>query len=141
MRSRFPIIVAAGALAFFSASDFCPAKDPPRNETSRIRDGAYYEFRGHIYDRSTIEHNFTLYWSAGSQPISVTRDTKIYRKGVSAALESVKSGDAVCGIGQVRKGQLIAVAVAFGDDGVELPEKANLPRASMLPAASSSRRR
>lgn len=81
----------------------------------------------------TIAHNFTLYWSAGSQPISVTRETKIYRKGQLAPLESVKSGDAVCGVGQARSGRLIAIAVAFGDDGVELPASAKVPSSITLP--------
>ena len=102
------------------------AKDPPKKE--QLKEGAYYGFRGHIYDRSTIAQNFTLYWSEGSQPIQVAPETKIFRKGVPAALGSVKSGDAVDGIGRAQKGKLIAVAVAFGDDGVRLPESAKLPR-------------
>ena len=124
MRSRLLLIFASIAFATLSLA---------ADQKKGLRDGAYYEFRGHLYDRSTIAHNFTLYWSAGSQPISVTHETKIYRKGQLASLESVKSGDAVCGVGQARNGRLIAIAVAFGDDGVELPASAKVPSSITLP--------
>jgi hypothetical protein len=123
MRSRLLLIVASIAYATLSLA---------ADQKSRLRDGAYYEFRGHLYDRSTIAHNFTLYWSAGSQPITVSRETKIYRRGQLASLESVKSGDAVCGVGQAKNGRLIAIAVAFGDDGVELPASAKVPASITL---------
>src|SRR5450755_1865954 len=119
MRSHLRIIAVAVVLAGLATPNFSSAIEPKKKEKDQIKEGAYYEFRGHLYDRSTIARNFTLYWSEGSQPISVTPDTKIYRKGQPAPLDSVKSGDAVCGVGQVRNGKLIAVAVAFGDDGVE----------------------
>jgi hypothetical protein len=99
-------------------------------------EGAFYQFRGHIYDRSTIARTFTLYWAEGSQPIIVTPGTKIYRKGRLAPLEAVKSGDAVFGVGQVRNKRLIAVAVAFGDEGVELPPSAKVPTSIVLPNTS-----
>jgi len=121
------MIVAA--IAFVAVSPSSVAAD----QKKRLRDGAYYEFRGHIYDRSTIAHNFTLYWSEGAQPITVTHSTKIYRKGQPALLESVKSGDAVCGVGQAKNGGLIAIAVAFGDEGVELPASAKAPASITLP--------
>ncbi|MDQ6938661.1 MAG: hypothetical protein M3119_00730 [Verrucomicrobiota bacterium] len=124
MRSRLLMIVAWIACATLSLA---------ADQKKGLRNGAYYEFRGHLYDRSTIAHNFTLYWSAGSQPIVVTGETRIYRKGQRAGLESVKSGDAVCGVGLARNGRLIAIAVAFGDDGVELPSSAKVPASITLP--------
>lgn len=136
MRSRVWFVVASLAFALGGVSPDSLAKDPPKKD--KVREGSYYEFRGHLYDRSTIAQTFTLYWSEGSQPINVSSDTKIYRKGVLAPLASVKSGDAVCGIGVVRKGKLIAVAVAFGDDGVELPDKAKPPGVSLLQLAPIS---
>jgi hypothetical protein len=135
MKMRLGVVMSI-TLAVLSAIEFAQAKEPPKKE--QLVEGAYYQFRGHIYDRSTIARNFTLYWSEGSQPITVTSDTRIYRKGQVAPLEAVKSGDAVNGVGQVRKGRLIAVAVAFGDDGVELPASAKIPRSITLPNNTGS---
>ena len=124
MTSRLLLIIVSIA---------CATPSFAGDQKKGLRDGSYYEFRGHLYDRSTIAQNFTLYWSQGSQPITVTRDTRIYRKGRPASLESVKSGDAVCGVGQARNGRIIAIAVAFGDDGVELPASAKVPSSITLP--------
>jgi hypothetical protein len=104
----------------------------------RIKEGAFYEFRGHIYDRSTIEHNFTLYWGQGRQVIFVSPDTKIFRHGRGAQLQEIKSGDAVRGVGQVKKGKLVAFAVAFGEEGVELPAGFKVPETITLPPPQSS---
>ncbi|MGZ4966921.1 MAG: hypothetical protein ACXWBM_07725 [Chthoniobacterales bacterium] len=131
MKSRLLVVVSI-ALVTLGATNGSFAKDPPK---SSLTEGAYYGFRGHIYDRSTIAHNFTLYWLEGAQPVEIASNTKIYRKARVARLDEVKSGDAVDGVGQVRKGKLIAVAVAFGDDGVRLPEEAKLPGVSLLPLA------
>ena len=131
MRSRLTVVVSI-TLATLGLIALSLAKDPPKQQ---IKEGTYYGFRGHIFDRSTIAQNFTIYWSEGSQPVQVTPETKIFRKGVPAALGNVKSGDAVDGIGRAQKGKLIAIAVAFGDDGVRLPENAKPPGVSLLPLA------
>ena len=102
-------------------------KAGPKSESVNIREGAYYEFRGHISDRDTLTRRFTLGWDKGSQEITVISDTKIFRKGKAAKLEEAKAGDAVRGIGQAKNGRLIATAVAFGDDGVELPASVKMP--------------
>jgi hypothetical protein len=129
-------------IALFTVVGFLPQPsadgDPSKAGKSRIKEGAYYEFRGHIYDRSTIERNFTLYWGEGNQVIAVSRDTKIFRRGRPAQLNDVKSGDAVRGIGQVKNGKLIAYAVAFGDEGVELPASVKVPDSITLPPSIGS---
>ena len=124
-----PVLAAIAMLSFMPCA---PAREPKRQET-RIKENAYYEFRGHVSDRNTIENNFTLGWDKGSQIIVVTANTRIFRHGHAAKLESVKAGDAARGLGQVIKGKLIASAVAFGAEGVELPPSVKVPTSITLP--------
>jgi len=63
-------------------------------------------------------------------------DTKIYRHGKGAKIEKVKAGEAVLGLGQARRGKLIAIAVAFGDEGVEFPQHVKVPDSITLPRTS-----
>ena len=126
------LAVSVLGVSFLALGTFAQKAEVPK--TSQLREDAHYEFRGHIYDRSTIDRTFTLYWSEGSQPIMVSPQTKIFRHGKVAQLGQVKSGDAVRGVGVVKKGRLIAVAVAFGDEGVELPAALKVPEAITLPS-------
>lgn len=133
MRSRLrSAILAAVALAAFPVMPCAQAKEPKKEET-KVKENAYYEFRGHVSDRNTIENTFTLEWAKGSQIIAVTANTKIFRHGKGVKLESVKAGDAARGLGQVIKGKLIASAVAFGADGVELPPHLKIPTSITQP--------
>ena len=111
----------------------CAQATEPKKEATRMKENAYYEFRGHVTDRNTIENTFTLEWSKGSQIITVSAETKIFRYGNAAKLDSVKAGDAVRGVGQATKGKLVASAVAFGAEGVELPSNVKVPNPSTLP--------
>jgi hypothetical protein len=135
MGSRLRLaIIATITLTAFPLVPCAQAKEPKKEET-KIKENAYYEFRGHVSDRNTIEHTFTLEWDKGSQIILVTADTKIFRHGQAAKLDSVKAGDAVRGLGQVSKGKLIASAVAFGGEGVELPPSLKVPTSITLPVS------
>ena len=118
--------MAAAVSTAFLLLAIAQAKEPLKEE-------AYYEFRGRVTDRNTIENTFTLVWTDGSQRIALTPSTKVFRFGQMARLESVKAGDAARGIGQARKGMLIASAVAFGDESVELPRDLKVPTAITLP--------
>ena len=132
MRSRLRLaILATIALTALPFVPCAQAKEP-KKEATKIKENAYYEFRGHVTDRNTIENTFTLGWSKGSQIIMVTTDTKIFRHGQAAKLESVKAGEAARGLGQVTKGKLIATAVAFGSEGVELPSSLKVPTSITL---------
>ncbi len=135
MRSRLLVVVAAFTLAVLALVSSAPAKEPRRKDREPIKENAYYEFRAHISDRNTLEHTFTLGWDTGSQIVVVTRDTRIYRKGRAADLEDAKAGDAARGFGQVKNGKLIALAVAFGEEGVELPPNVKIPDVITLPPA------
>lgn len=137
MRSRrfIAIIALASSVATFPAS--AGEQKEKKDDGPSIRENAYYEFRGHIYDRSTIDRSFTLYWGKGHQVIFVAPSTRIFRHGRAAQLQDVKSGDAVRGIGQVKNGKLTAFAVAFGDEGVELPPGLKVPESITLPPSSS----
>ena len=133
MRSRLRLaIIATITLAACPLLPGAHAKEPKKEET-KIKENAYYEFRGHVSDRNTIERTFTLGWDKGSQIIVVTPDTKIFRHGQVAKLDSVKAGDAAHGLGQVTKGKLVATAVAFGAEGVELPPNLKVPSSITLP--------
>lgn len=123
-------LVALRVCSFQLALGAEPVK---KKDNAKIREGAYYEFRGHISDRDTIQRSFTLGWDKGSQKITVTSETKIFRQGRVARLEEAKAGDAVRGVGQAMKGNLVAVAVAFGSEGVELPRDIRIPDAITLP--------
>ena len=89
-------------------------------------------------DRDTIANTFTLGWDKGSQIVAVTKDTKVFRHGHAAKLDDAKSGDAARGFGRVINGKLIAVAVAFGDEGVELPAGIKIPESITLPPSRGS---
>ncbi len=130
--------VVLNAVAFFACwlAFTMQAGEPPGKADQKIRDGAYYEFRGHLSDRDTIKKVFTLGWASGSQRILVTTDTKIFRQGKAARLEEAKSGDAARGVGVAQSGRLIAVAVAFGSEGVELPPNIKIPDSITLPPSS-----
>jgi hypothetical protein len=112
----------------------CPAfaKDPAADK-SNVKEGAYYEFRGHMSDRDTIANTFTLGWDKGSQTIVVNSETKIFRYGRRAKVGDAKAGDGAHGFGRVLNGKLIAVAVAFGDEGVDLPADIKIPQSITLP--------
>lgn len=125
--SRLRMLVVVALLAQSAAGA------EPKDAKSKVRDGAYYEFRGRISDRNTLENTFTLGWDKGSQIIAIARDTKVFRYGRAARLEDAKSGDAVRGFGRVAKGRLVAIAVAFGDEGVELPASVKIPDSITLP--------
>ncbi len=113
------------------------AKDQA-GEKSKVKEGAYYEFRGRMSDRDTLAQTFTLGWAKGSQLIVVARDTKVFRRGKAAKLDEAKSGDAARGFGRVINGKLVAVAVAFGDEGVELPAGIKIPESITLPPNQAS---
>jgi len=127
------MLVSWTAPAVFLFSTFAQAEEPRKKGTAKVKEGAYYEFRGRVADRNTLDHTFTLGWSKGSQTIVVNRDTKIFRKGQAASLEEIKAGDAARGVGLAKNGRLLAFAVAFGDEGVELPPGLNLPETITLP--------
>ena len=126
MRSRSRIIVAASLLAAVAVALSARAAEPEKAK-SRIKESAYYEFRGHMSDRNTLDGTFTLGWNKGSQVIVITPETKVFRKGRPAKLHDTKTGDACRGVGKVIKGKLVAIAVAFGSEGVELPSGLKLP--------------
>ncbi len=126
MRPPRCVITGSIALALLALGELGDAKEPSKGKGA-VREGAYYEFRGHMSDRNTIENTFTLGWDKGSQVIAVTRDTKVFRYGRGAKLEEAKAGDAARGFGRVMNGKLIASAVAFGDEGVELPPSVKIP--------------
>ena len=133
MRSRLWLpIVALMVLTAFPCTIRAQAREP-KKEATQIKENAYYEFRGHVTDRNTIENTFTLEWSKGSQIIMISSATKIFRHGQVAKLESVKAGDAARGFGQAMKGKLVASAVAFGAEGVELPSSVKVPTSITLP--------
>ncbi len=134
MRSRLEIIVTWLAFSAFSFATSIQASEPKKKK-GEIQENAFYEFRGHISDRNTLGHTFTLGWDKGSQIIVVMRDTIVYRKGQAAKLEEAKAGDAARGFGQVKNGKLIALAVAFGQEGVELPPNVKVPDLIKLPPA------
>jgi hypothetical protein len=132
---HFAVVILTVALAACAFAE-SPAAVDPKNEKSKVREGAFYEFRGRISDRNTLEKTFTLGWDKGSQLIAIAPDTKVFRYGRAARLEDAKSGDAVRGFGRVVKGKLVAVAVAFGDEGVELPLGIKIPDSITLPPQS-----
>lgn len=134
MKSRWRSVLV-GLIALRACSlDPAFAMEPAKTKTDgKIREGAYYEFRGHVSDRDTIQRNFTLGWEKGSQKITVTAETKIFRQGRAARLEEAKAGDAARGVGQAINGKLVAVAVAFGSEGVELPRDIKVPDSITLP--------
>jgi hypothetical protein len=84
-----------------------------------------------------MENTFTLVWTSGSQIIAITPSTKVFRFGRMANLDSVKAGDAARGFGQAQKGLLVATAVAFGAEGVELPGHVKVPTSITLPPRPS----
>ena len=131
-RVRLSAIVTSIALTGFPFVHCAQSKEP-KKEATKIKENAYSEFRGHVRDRNTIEKTFILEWDKGSQTIVVAPGTQLYRHGQTAKLESVKAGDAARGLGQVAKGKLIASAVAFGAEGVELPPKLKIPISLTLP--------
>ncbi|MFL6568101.1 MAG: hypothetical protein ACJ8LI_02955 [Chthoniobacterales bacterium] len=137
MRSTSLRPVAAFCALLLALACSAPAKDPAGGK-SNVKEGAYYEFRGHMSDRDTIANTFTLGWDKGSQPIVVNHDTRVFRYGRAAKLGDAKAGDAARGFGRVLNGKLIAVAVAFGDDGVELPPQVTIPPSITLPPARAS---
>lgn len=112
------------ALTILATSASLSAKEAGKTAQGRMKDDCYYEFRGRLNDRDTVSRRFTVLWEGGSESIEVNSQTKIYRRGAITSLESMKSGDVVCGFGQARHGRLVALAVAAGDKTVELPEKA-----------------
>ena len=127
MRSRLRLpIIASVVLTAFPCTIRAQAREP-KNEATRIKENAYYEFRGHVTDRNTIENTFTLEWSRGSRVIVITPETKLFRYGQGVKLDAVKAGDAARGVGQATKGKLMASAVAFGAEGVELPSNVKIP--------------
>lgn len=139
MRSHARSLIGAVAIALLAAGVAGSTGEPKDSgkESTAIRESAYYEFRGHIYDRSTIDRSFTLYWGKGHQAVFVNSSTRIFRHGRVAQLQEVKSGDAVRGIGQVKNGRLTALIVAFGDDGVDFPPGVKVPESITLPPSSS----
>lgn len=137
MRLRLRALLRFAATLLLVMTISSEAKDA-ETAKAKIKEGAYYEFRGRISDRDTIAHTFTLGWAKGSQLITVTRDTKVFRHGRAAKLDEAKSGDAARGFGRVINGHLIAVAVAFGDEGVELPAGIRIPESITLPPNQAS---
>ncbi len=133
MRSRLQLRIIASVVLTALPFTICARAGEPKKEATRIKESAYYEFRGHVADRNTIENTFTLGWDKGSQVIVVTPKTKIFRHGQAVKLESVKAGDAARGVGQVMKGKLVASAVAFGAEDVELPSNVKVPGSITLP--------
>ena len=125
------MIVFSGVLVAALAGALTAAES--KADKGKVRDGAFYEFRGHISDRNTLEKTFTLGWDEGSQVIAIAPETKIFRHGRAANLDDAKSGDAVHGYGRVQKGKLVAFALAFGDEGVELPRSVRVPDSITLP--------
>ena len=132
MRShlRLPIIASVVLTAF--PFGMCTLAGEAKKEAAKLKENAYYEFRGHVLDRNTIENTFTLEWDKGSQIILISSETKIFRYGQAAKLDSVKAGDAARGVGQATKGKLVASAVAFGGEGVELPSNVKVPNTIKL---------
>lgn len=130
-------LVASVVLAPF-ALPFAVLAAEPESGRGKVREGTYYEFRGRMSDRNTLEHTFTLGWDKGSQLIAVTRETRVFRRGRAAKLKDAKSGDAAHGFGRVLKGKLVAVAVAFGDEGVQLPPSVKIPDSITLPPMQST---
>jgi len=122
-------VIAVAVLTALSLVPRLWAKEPRQH----LQENAYYEFRGRVTDRNTIENTFTLIWSGGSQIIAITSNTKVFRYGQMAKLDSVKAGDAARGFGQAQKGTLVATAVAFGAEGVELPSNVKVPTSITLP--------
>jgi hypothetical protein len=137
MRSRARTLVASVTLAAIALSSGAVAAEP-KSDKARIREGAYYEFRGRMSDRNTLEHTFTLGWDKGSQVIAIAPDTKVFRRGRAARIDDAKSGDAAHGFGRVVKGRFVAIAVAFGDEGVQLPASVKIPESITLPPAQSA---
>ncbi len=133
MRSRLRLRIIASVVLTALLFTICAQATEPKKEATRITENAYYEFRGHVTDRNTIENTFTLEWSKGSQIVMISPETKIFRHGQAAKLESVKAGDAARGVGQAMKGKLVASAVAFGAEGVELPSNVKVPDPITLP--------
>ena len=133
MRSSLSLPIIASVVVAAFPLPICAQAEQPTKEATRLKENAYYEFRGHVTDRNTIENTFTIEWSRGSQIIRVSAETKIFRYGKAAKLDSVKAGDAVRGVGQATKGNLVASAVAFGAEGVELPSNVKVPSPSTLP--------
>jgi hypothetical protein len=131
MKSRLWITLALLAIGACSLSTSAQAGERKKND--KISEGAYYEFRGHVSDRDTLQRTFTLGWDKGSQLVTVTPSSALYRYGKAAKLEEVKAGDAVRGVGQAIKGKLIALAAAFGAEGVELPLNVKVPASITLP--------
>lgn len=129
--------MAAAALAVVATINSSFAQGPAKSK-SLVKEGAYYEFRGRMSDRDTLANTFTLGWDKGSQVVVVTRETKIFRKGRAARLEDARSGDAAPGFGRINDGKLLAVAVAFGDAGVELPPSIKIPESITLPPPQST---
>lgn len=137
MRSTGPAMLLALALIVAFTANLGLGAEPKASKSS-VREGAYYEFRGRMSDRNTLEKTFTLGWDKGSQVIAVAGDTKVDRYGRGAKLDDAKSGDAVRGFGRVLKGRLVAIAVAFGDEGVELPPGIKIPESITLPASDAT---
>ncbi len=136
MSWRPRIFVVLALLAFLPAPVPLCARQPKERE--KLKEDAYYEFRGHMSDRNTIDRTFTLGWDKGSQVIAITSETKIFRHGRAAKLEETKAGDAVRGIGQAKGRRLVAFAVAFGEEGVELPSFLKVPESITLPPSRAS---
>lgn len=132
MKAQRWIALASVAVGFSFLTASASAAEP-KKKGDQIREGAYYEFRGHVSDRNTLENTFTLIWEKGSQLIRITTNTVLYRRGRPAKLEEVKAGDAARGVGQAIKGKLVATAVAFGEEGVELPPNVRVPESITLP--------
>jgi len=130
MRSRTCLrVIAVAVLTAFALVPHMWAKEPRQH----LQENAYYEFRGRVTDRNTMENTFTLVWNTGSQIIAITSNTKVFRYGQMEKLDSVKAGDAARGFGQAQKGTLVASAVAFGAEGVELPGNVKIPTSIILP--------